>query len=255
LAPQHRRRRSSLAASWDPRRFGQTLRFFRGSPWRLLLPPFLKFKDKKAQRPHAAPAASDGDEAVVIDWGLSDGLPVAETWGPLDDVVMGGVSCSSLIAQDGVGGGSGATRRAVFSGTTSKENNGGFCSFRSRLLDPPLDLGGYDGLVFAANCQDGLRYKFQLRDNNGWDTMGWAVCFDLPAGEEEQVRIPFASLVPNFRSYTKSDVPPLQKEAIHSVQLILSVFEFDGEKNPRFKEGAFRLELGPLRAYREAAGP
>mmetsp|Transcript_115340 Transcript_115340/g.373043 ORF Transcript_115340/g.373043 Transcript_115340/m.373043 type:complete len:328 (+) Transcript_115340:88-1071(+) len=242
------RRSSSMPrlASWEPGRFAKTVSFFRGNPWKLLMPPFLQGEDERvsSRQPSTAEA-----EPVVIDWGRTDSLRVGDAWGALDDVVMGGVSLSAL---DVVGGRDG-DRRLAFSGRTSRENNGGFCSFRSRVFSPPFDFGGFDGLAFSARCRDGLRYKLQLRDNDGWDSLGWAASFDTaPGAEEVEVRIPFASLVPNFRSKTQTGADPLKKGSIYSMQFVLSAFEFDGGTNPLFKEGDFRLELGPIRAYRAA---
>lgn len=235
-------------ASWDGGRFARTVSFFKGSPWKLLLPPFLQSRDATVS-PSTPPASLAAGEVVLIDWGLSDGLPLSQAWGPLDDVVMGGVSSSAISAS----GGSQEKRRLTFTGRTSRENNGGFCSFRSRLFAPPLNLKAYDGLIFTARCLDGLRYKLQLRDNDGWDSVGWAVPFDTGSGGEEvTVKIPFESLVANFRSSIRSEGPPMKKESIFSLQFVLSAFEFDKRMNPRFKEGDFQLVLGPIRAYRDS---
>mmetsp|Transcript_14088 Transcript_14088/g.45027 ORF Transcript_14088/g.45027 Transcript_14088/m.45027 type:complete len:177 (+) Transcript_14088:629-1159(+) len=174
-------------------------------------------------------------------------MPVAENWGQLDDVVMGGVSSSRLSILGEAG-----NKRLVFEGSTSRENNGGFCSFRSRVFSPPFNLSGYDGLAFTAKCRDGLRYKLQLRDNTGWDSVGYAAGFDVPTGGDVEVKIPFASLVANFRSKSDPGACPIMRESIYSIQFVLSAFEFDKAMNPCFKEGDFRLELGPIRAYREA---
>mmetsp|Transcript_74509 Transcript_74509/g.197909 ORF Transcript_74509/g.197909 Transcript_74509/m.197909 type:complete len:299 (-) Transcript_74509:50-946(-) len=237
----------SLRAQWDLQRFSKTVSFFRGSPWKLLLPPFLQSKDARARRARAQEAASEASELTLVDWGVSDGLTLQETWGQLDDVVMGGVSASRLSLEGAEG-----SQRLVFEGSTSRENNGGFCSFRSRVFSPPFNLSGYDGLAFKARCRDGLRYKVQLRDNTGWDSLGYSAGFDVPAGEEAEVKVPFSSLVANFRSQTQRGAPPVDRSSVYSIQFVLSAFEFDKAMNPRFKEGAFRLELGPLRAYRDA---
>lgn len=231
----------ALRASWDLGRFSRTVSFFKGSPWRLLW-PFGQNSDQEVRRPQTS-SVNSAAELTIVDWGEADGMPLAETWGQLDDVVMGGVSKSRLF---GRGGG------IVFEGATSRENNGGFCSFRSRLFSPPFDLRGYDGLRFKASCRDGLRYKLQLRDNRGWDSMGYSATFDVPKGEEVEVSVPFDSLVANFRSRSDPSAPPLRRESIYSIQFVLSAFEFDKEMNPRFKEGDFQLELGPIRAYRDS---
>lgn len=53
---------------------------------------------------------------------------LANVWGPLDDVVMGGVSESGFKVQAGAG--EGGQPAGIFSGTVSSSNNGGFASVR-----------------------------------------------------------------------------------------------------------------------------
>jgi len=244
LHSDKRQNRSPVArhAKWDLWRFSQTVSFFKGSPLKLFLPRFLQRGDKQAVR---AAGSMDSDETTLIDWGETDGLPVENTWGALDDVVMGGISSSRVSAT-----GTGPQRRLMFEGTTSRENNGGFCSFRSRLFSPPFDLSGYTGLAFTANCQDGLRYKLQLRDNTGWDSPGWSFGFNTTAGKDVEVRVPFADLIAQFRSKTIPDPAPMRLDTISSIQITLSAFEYDKEMNPFFKVGDFQLQVGPLRLYK-----
>ena len=49
-------------------------------------------------------------------------------WGPLDDVVMGGVSQSGFEVRQGAGEQKGPA--GIFSGQVSSSNNGGFASVR-----------------------------------------------------------------------------------------------------------------------------
>jgi hypothetical protein len=95
--------------------------------------------------------------AVGPNLGLEGGRPVFDAasrdplvFGPLDDVVMGGVSESAFTIVPGAGeggGGGGPAPAGVFSGTLRFENSGGFASVRCRNADPPLDLGAYAGLA------------------------------------------------------------------------------------------------------------
>ena len=62
--------------------------------------------------------------------------PCVVNWGSLDDVVMGGVSESGMYAQPG--GGPDGEDVAVFSGTVSESNNGGFASVRTSSIWLPL---------------------------------------------------------------------------------------------------------------------
>lgn len=98
-------------------------------------------------------------------------------WGPLDDVVMGGVSesgiyrtpCGGPVGQDIV----------TFRGTVSVANNGGFASVRPRNWDPALDLGGYEGVRVTLRG-DGQRYKFILRCSDEWDSVAYCLSVDTP---------------------------------------------------------------------------
>ena len=93
--------------------------------------------------------SSDGTDSVVLfDFRNPDG-DMAETWGAVDDVVMGGVSASGLRLIPGA---------ALFSGQVSTENNGGFVSVRTRSFAEPVDLSSCDGIELRVQG-DGQRYK------------------------------------------------------------------------------------------------
>ncbi|GAB4345571.1 MAG: hypothetical protein Fur0042_10360 [Cyanophyceae cyanobacterium] len=164
---------------------------------------------------------------------------IARVWGAVDDVVMGGVSDSQL--QLGTGA-------ALFSGTVSTANNGGFVSVRTRNFETPLDLTGYQGIELRLRG-DGQRYKFIARSQAQWDGMGYSQSFDTVFNTWMTVRLPFRDFVPVFRARTVADAPPLEVAALRSFQLMLSKFEYDGGLNPRFQPGTFSLELETIRAY------
>lgn len=80
-------------------------------------------------------------------------------WGELDDVVMGGVSSSEVVAADG---------RAFFRGAVSTSNNGGFASVRT--LNNPMDLSAYSGIRLRVRgaMDRAARFKLILRDEEAW---------------------------------------------------------------------------------------
>ncbi|XQQ06135.1 MAG: CIA30 family protein [Leptolyngbya sp. IPPAS B-1204] len=162
-----------------------------------------------------------------------------EIWGALDDVVMGGVSQSSIRLGDGV---------AYFSGVVSTANSGGFASVRTRNLEPPLDLSAYEGVELRVKG-DGKRYKFMLRSETRWDGVAYCYSFDTVANEWITVRIPFSALVPVFRARTvaNSSVDPSH---VYAWQLMLSKFEYDGALNPHFEPGFFQLQIQSIAVYR-----
>ncbi|MBW4694739.1 MAG: CIA30 family protein [Lyngbya sp. HA4199-MV5] len=160
-------------------------------------------------------------------------------WGALDDVVMGGVSASTIQQAD---------HAALFTGNVSTSNSGGFASVRTRNLEPTLDLSGYEGIKLRVKG-DGQRYKFLMRSDDKWDSIAYSHSFDTIAGEWLDVQIPFKTLIPAFRAKTLTDAAPLNVSHICSLQLMLSKFEYDGNLNPHFTPGAFALELQSISAY------
>lgn len=178
---------------------------------------------------------------------------IPEIWGAVDDVVMGGISQSSIQRQGDA---------ALFAGTVSTANSGGFASVRTRNFNPPLNLspdnepnsGPYDGIVLRV-LGDGQRYKFMLRTEARWDGTAYCHSFDTVANSWIDVFIPFSQLVPVFRAKTLANVGPLQTGQISAFQLMLSKFEYDGDLNPRFRPGSFQLHVAWIKAYRQERRP
>jgi uncharacterized protein YbjT (DUF2867 family) len=170
---------------------------------------------------------------------------IRETWGAIDDVVMGGVSQSNIRYY---------SDRAIFSGMVSTDNNGGFASVRTRNFDPPLDLSGYDGIELRVKG-DGKRYKFITRCEGQWDGIGYSYSFDTIYNFPITVRIPFKDLIPVFRAKTVGDAESLNASQIYSMQLMLSKFEYDGALNPKFEAGNFGIEVEYIKAYRTLPRP
>ncbi|HBB35575.1 MAG TPA: NADH:ubiquinone oxidoreductase [Cyanobacteria bacterium UBA8803] len=162
-----------------------------------------------------------------------------ETWGAVDDVVMGGVSESSICLIDNT---------ALFSGNVSTANSGGFASVRTRNFNPPLDLAGYEGIEMRVKG-DGQRYKFILRSESKWDGISYCYSFDTEKERWIDVHIPFNALIPVFRARTLKDAPAFEPSHVYALQLMLSKFEYDGGLNPKFQPGGFALEVETIQAY------
>lgn len=168
-----------------------------------------------------------------------------EVWGPLDDVVMGGVSDSNFLERFDE---SLSCPVGIFVGNVSTSNNGGFASVRTRNFSPPLNLSAYDG-VYLRLKGDGSRYKLILRSDPAWDGIGYTASFDTVADEWQTIQVPFAACVPVFRARTLSNASPLDTSSISSIQLMLSKFEYDGALNPRFSPGRFELPIQEIGAF------
>lgn len=185
---------------------------------------------------------------VVFD---ADGSGATMEFGSLDDVVMGGVSSSGFTVQDGTGEEGGAT--GLFYGTVTSANSGGFCSVRSRNIQPPMNLSSCEGVELRLKG-DGQRYKLVLRTTDAWDGIGYTVSFDTAPDTWQSIRLPFASFKPIFRAKTVQ-APPLDSTSIHSLQLMLSKFEYDGNLNPAWREGPFQLPIERISGYSPSAAP
>jgi NADH dehydrogenase [ubiquinone] 1 alpha subcomplex assembly factor 1 len=151
-----------------------------------------------------------------------------ETWQPVDDVVMGGVSSSQLRVT--------AEGRGLFAGQVSLAHNGGFASVRSQPRR--VDLEGYDGLELRVRG-DGHRYQMRLRTDPRFDGIAYGASFDTLPGAWQTVRLPFSAFRPTFRGWTVPDAPPLQLDQVYSFGLLIS----DKQAGP------FRLEVDWLQAY------
>ncbi|MEB3225954.1 MAG: CIA30 family protein [Synechococcus sp.] len=164
---------------------------------------------------------------------------LAQLWGAVDDVVMGGVSQSQLrLTPTG----------ALFAGFVSTDNNGGFASVRTKTLTNPWDLSKYSGFRLRVKG-DGQRYKFIARCENRWDGIGYSYSFDTKAHEWLTIDIPFTELVPVFRAKSVPQMGQFQPQQVCAMQLMLSKFEYDGQLNPAFKPGPFQLEIATIAVY------
>lgn len=215
---------------WDAGRFFQTLAFFEA------IPVLSWFQSMFFPAPPPQPVALQAD--VIFDFqNASDA--VIKAWGALDDVVMGGVSASSLqLNPEG----------AIFTGVVSTDNSGGFASVRSRNFEPSLDLSRFTGIELRLRG-DGQRYKFFIRDEDSWDSLAYSHSFDTVAREWITVKIPFTAMVPVFRAKIVKDARVLRPDRIRSLQIMLSKFEYDGALNPHFQPGTFRLQVQTIKGY------
>ncbi|OKH17482.1 CIA30 family protein [[Limnothrix rosea] IAM M-220] len=170
---------------------------------------------------------------------------LAQLWGAVDDVVMGGVSRSRLQFAGDV---------ANFTGIVSTDNNGGFASVRTKNFGSSWDVSQYEGFRLRVKG-DGQRYKFLARCEESWDGVGYSFSFDTVAGEWLTVDIPFASLIPVFRAKSVPERGLFKQERLRSLQLMLSKFEYDGQLNPSFQAGSFNLAIAAIAVYGGQAFP
>ncbi len=186
----------------------------------------------------AASSLREADRRLIFNFRASTSA-LENTWGAVDDVVMGGVSESGMQQ---------SKNSALFTGNVSTENSGGFASVRTRNFDSPLDLSQFNGIELRLRG-DGKRYKFILRTEAKWDGTSYCCSFDTKADTWMTVYIPFADVIPVFRAKTLETAESFNPGHVCSFQLMLSKFEYDQALNPKFEPGAFQLELESIRAY------
>ena len=138
--------------------------------------------------------AETTSDKILFDFTTNTDSPA---WQIVNDDVMGGVSTSRFeVFPDG----------AVFSGSVSLENKGGFASVRS----PPASHNLTDFYAYVVRVRgDGRRYKFTVRTSTGFDTPVYQSFFTTKRGEWEEHKLPFKDFVPTFRGRALRDVPPL----------------------------------------------
>ena len=152
-----------------------------------------------------------------------DALP----WNSINDGVMGGLSSGGMRLEGGI---------AIFGGTLSLENNGGFSSIRS--IPAEHNLAGKAGLVLRVRG-DGRTYGLRLRTNDRFDGPSYQAALPTVAGEWTEVTVPFDQFQAVFRGRKVPRFPELSPEKIRTFGLILA------DKQP----GEFRLEMDWIRSY------
>lgn len=184
--------------------------------------------DKSSDHLRAAKESKSMDKArelLVFDFTKPDDR---NQWRPINDTVMGGVSASQLqTTKEGF---------ALFTGTVSLENNGGFASLQSK--PSAYDFIGYEGVAIRIKG-DGKRYKFSLKSNIFLDSPRYEAVFTTDKGVWATVTIPFNTLVPTFRGTVLTNETPLDISKVKSFSFLIS----DKQAGP------FRLEIDWLKTY------
>ena len=153
-------------------------------------------------------------------------------WRIVNDSVMGGISRSTLqMHEDGY---------ALFTGTVSLENNGGFASVRTRA-ERPVDLSEFEGLSVHV-LGDGKTYTLRLRTvkNGRLTRYSYEARFATTSGEWETYKLAYSDFSPVFRGNAVRGNPELNPDAILEIGFMIQ----DGQKGP------FRLGVQKLSVYR-----
>ncbi|WP_439481645.1 CIA30 family protein [Cyclobacterium plantarum] len=140
-------------------------------------------------------------------------------WEIQNDRVMGGVSSSSLQKTE--------QGHALFAGSVSLENNGGFASLQYHF--PSKNIEGYQTAILTLKG-DGKRYQFRIKEDLS-DRASYIYTFTT-SGNWQTLEIPLREMRPVFRG-RKLDLPNFSADSIQELRFLI------GNK----KEENFRLEI------------
>ena len=178
---------------------------------------------------HAQPdGQTDSMNTELVLFDFNDGS-AGSGWKSVNDTVMGGVSNSRMTTSD--------TGHALFTGSVSLENNGGFASVRGPNFSNRL--GGYRGIAVRVRG-DGKTYKVGLRTDELFDGVFHQASFATKKGEWQEIQIPFTDFIPTYHGRRLSEDKRMAPDEIRSVSFLIS----DKQAGP------FQLEIDRIEAYR-----
>ncbi|MFM1752922.1 MAG: hypothetical protein RL119_1884 [Actinomycetota bacterium] len=167
---------------------------------------------------------------AVFDFSSSDsaGGSTMAGWSVVNDTVMGGVSSGQLAIEDGL---------MIFSGELSLDNNGGFASVRSPVIESQStqssSMSWADRIGPRIVVQgDGRTWTVEIRTDD--ESGGWIASLPTSPDSITDVTIPWSSFKPVTRFLDPRDaIEPLEPSRLVSIAFYL----VDGI------EGPFRLGI------------
>jgi len=182
--------------------------------------------DAMSMRMREVQQQQEPNTKTLIDFSNAD---TRGQWVIVNDGVMGGVSQSEIVLSD--------DGTAIFRGTVSLENYGGFAS--TRMVSGSYNLTDYAGLIVRMKG-DGRQYQLRLRSDNRFDGVSYRYYVDTQPDTWMTIRVPFDEFVPVFRGRILRDVPPVEPQQIQQIGFMIA------DK----KSGPFQLEIESIQAYK-----
>lgn len=167
---------------------------------------------------------TQNDDGILLN---SDIMKSEKQWRIINDDVMGGLSSSKAIINEGI---------IVFSGDVSLKNNGGFASLRSPLKNNNFEkFSGIEAKIKG----DGKRYSISMQETTYFNGYLYTSTFETKQDEWIAVQIPFKE----FKQYYFGNQINSNKEFpynnIKEISLLI------GDK----QEGTFKAEIDYIKLY------
>ncbi|WP_430810341.1 MULTISPECIES: CIA30 family protein [unclassified Carboxylicivirga] len=157
-------------------------------------------------------------EAQKVLFDFSDNKDIAD-WQIINDGVMGGLSESKMLINK--------DENAVFSGSVSLENNGGFASVRYRFS--LIVMNDYRCIVLRIKG-DGKGYQLRVKENS-YDRHAYISYFQS-SGEWQVIEIPLEDMYPTFRG-RRLDMPNYPGVRMEELAFLIA----------NYRQESFRLEI------------
>lgn len=158
-------------------------------------------------------------QAILFDEDRNDIID----WWTVNDGVMGGLSEGTIRMNN---------QKAVFKGTVSTENNGGFSMVRGALNK--MDVDSYSHFVLFIKG-DGKEYQFRTKSNASQRHS--YVCSFKTTGQWQEVIIPFDKLQARFRG-REVNLPNFEGESLSEIAFLIG-----NKKNESFEFQIASIQL------------
>jgi len=178
-----------------------------------------------------------------------------ERWERVDDIIMGGISSSGFLVE------SDKEDSVAFRGIV-REEGGGFCGQRSKLMSEPLDLSKWEGVYLSCRGpdDDGVdrrNWKMSLRTKQDRGEVIYSTLLPrLPRGADNGgkpgvVLVPFSSFQLVRGPRLVVGAAPIDPSAVYQISMTCTKFEIAENTTTleTFLPGPFRLDIAALGVY------
>lgn len=149
-------------------------------------------------------------------------------WNVINDVVMGGISQSSISQNE--------NGFLKFSGNLSPENNGGFASVRTSLEQ---DFSEFDVVIINVKG-DGKIYSLRFRTDKNFDGVSYQANFIADKTDWKDIQISFSEFEPVFRGRVVTNQPELMSNNIKQIGFLIADRQF----------GEFELDIKWIKFFK-----